>query len=113
MIPVFFKIFLLLFVKQGLAVLPAPGDTNYFSYAVVVQPMTLAIRSDASILDEMINICWLMDIQCSIKKAGSSDAEGNMDALIEFKNLSAKNRTRLMQQLGGFQQRTRLEWRTE
>ncbi len=111
MVPVFFKIFLLLFVKQGLAVLPAAGDINYFSYAPVVQPMTLAIRSDPSTLDEMINICWLMDIQCSIKKADSPDAEGLVAALIEFKNLNAKNRARLMQQLGRFQQRTQLEWR--
>ena len=125
MIPIIFKIFLGLFVKEGIAVLPKAGDTFYCFSASVTAPVnfSLAAKASSAELDELINLCLMADRNCEIKNENIPDNEGSISALVEFKNLSEQNRLRLQRQLTSLQQtsfqqienqqKMQIEWRNQ
>ena len=114
--PIFFKIFLFLFLQQGMKTGgkdDRTGSVNWESVLVTCPGnSTLIIQADPIIIEQVLNICTLQDISCEIKREPlmSADPIGMDKATVSFKNLQFTVKNRMMNQLKNLQMRMDMQW---
>jgi hypothetical protein len=112
--PVLFKIFLFFLLQQGVKTVPDNCDPSTSPNTVLLtsSDVTLMVASNSELLEEVINLCTLLDNSCEVKRETVTQPAGVQLELINlsFKNLSIATRYKIMERLQPMQNKVSLQW---
>jgi len=101
--PLYFKIFLLLFLQQGTTVLKNTEGYTTVTNCVTVfaaKNMTIDMEGENTTIEELLNQCTEADPSCDILEiSNNTESTGFRKVQVSFKNLPAGRQDKIMKQL--------------